>query len=150
MRNLFFILLLLVVSCKSTSEPDPNFNILLKNLTPTTNETVKKPIQKGALTEIEFQVLMQQIAQCWNLTDSPKTKLIKPVTIETIIHRNGFIQSARVIDMQLFRTNEDFRFAADSALRALRSPKCTPLKLPPEKYETWKKSVILFDPSTML
>lgn len=150
MRSLFLILLLLAAGCKSTSEPDPNFNSLLNNLTPTTNETVKKPIQKGALTETEIQTLMHQLRGCWNPQHTPKERLVKPVAIETVIDKNGFIQSAKVLDMELYYKDWDFRVAADGAMRALRNSRCTPLKLPPEKYETWKKSVILFDPLTML
>jgi hypothetical protein len=39
-----------------------------------------------------------------------------------------------------------FRAAAESARRTFFNPACTPLKLPPEKYATWKDLVVDFSP----
>ena len=43
-----------------------------------------------------------------------------------------------------------FRAVAESALRALRNPRCMPLKLPYDQYDLWKEITFVFDPSTAL
>ena len=40
--------------------------------------------------------------------------------------------------------------AADSAVRAVRNPKCSPLELPADKYDQWKRIDFTFDPRDML
>ena len=40
--------------------------------------------------------------------------------------------------------------AADSALRAVRNPRCSPLKLPLDRYEQWRTITIRFDPQHIL
>ena len=46
------------------------------------------------------------------------------------------------------RSDAFFRSAAESALRAVL--RCSPLRLPREKYDTWKNSTFTFDPRDML
>jgi hypothetical protein len=60
------------------------------------------------------------------------------------------VQDAQVVDTMRYNTDTYFRAAADSALRAVRNPRCNPLDLPPQKYEQWKVIVVTFDPRKML
>jgi hypothetical protein len=39
-----------------------------------------------------------------------------------------------------------FQAAAESAMRALRNPRCSPLKLPLNRYDQWQTFTITFDP----
>ena len=43
-----------------------------------------------------------------------------------------------------------YRAAAESAMRAVQNDKCSPLKLPPDKYDRWKEITLTFDPSKMV
>jgi hypothetical protein len=43
-----------------------------------------------------------------------------------------------------------YRAAAESARRAFFNPQCTPLKLPADKYATWKDMVVDFNPKDAL
>jgi hypothetical protein len=43
-----------------------------------------------------------------------------------------------------------YRAAAESALRAVLNPQCSPLKLPPDKYEQWKILELTFNPKDLL
>ena len=46
--------------------------------------------------------------------------------------------------------NSFFRAAADSARRALLNPRCSPLKLPLDKYAQWQIFTITFDPKDVV
>jgi hypothetical protein len=46
-------------------------------------------------------------------------------------------------------TDPFFRTIAESALRALYNPRCSPLALPPEKYQEWRDTLITFNPKDM-
>jgi hypothetical protein len=43
-----------------------------------------------------------------------------------------------------------YRSAAESALRAVLNPQCSPLKLPPEKFDQWKTLELTFNPKDLL
>jgi hypothetical protein len=43
-----------------------------------------------------------------------------------------------------------FRAVAESALRALRKPLCSPLKLPYSEYDEWKEIILTFNPREAL
>ena len=66
------------------------------------------------------------------------------------VSQQRIVQSATVVDQARYNTDTYYRAAADSALRALRDPHCTPLDLPPEKYDAWKNLTVTFDPKQML
>ena len=72
------------------------------------------------------------------------------VEIRVQMRRDMTVDKASVLDRGRYNRDSAFRAAADSALRALRNPRCSPLKLPPEKYQQWKTIVINFDPRNML
>jgi outer membrane biosynthesis protein TonB len=153
-----------------TKKPEPtpkrekknDFETLLKNLTP--DETVSKPVehitQEGensplaelgtALTVSELDAFRYQIEPCWNVPSGAKYAENLAVEIRVHMNRDATLRSAKVLDQRRYNSDTAFRAAADSALRALRNPRCSPLRLPPEKYETWKTIVINFDPRDML
>ena len=54
------------------------------------------------------------------------------------------------VDQARYASDQFFRAAADSAVRAVRNPQCSPLKLPQGKYDDWKSISIRFDPKDVL
>ena len=58
------------------------------------------------------------------------------------------VRDARIINQLRYNTDSFYRAAADSAMRAIF--KCSPLDLPPKKYDLWKTITVTFDPRTML
>jgi hypothetical protein len=60
------------------------------------------------------------------------------------------VRSAKVVDQVRMATDSFFRAAAESAMRALRHPLCTPLQLPLDKYDQWKTIRFNFDPRDVL
>ena len=60
------------------------------------------------------------------------------------LDREGRVVSARVDNKLRFASDRIFKVAAEEAIRATRE--CSPLPLPPEKYEQWKSFVFAFNP----
>lgn len=153
---------------KDEKKQDEDFDSLLKNLTPEKPEPAAKenpdakPVKDaqpaaGALAELgdrltisELDAFRYQIAPCWNIPAGAEYAEDLSVEVRVIMNRDGTVQDTSILNM--FRYNQDsaFRAAADAAVRALRNPMCSPLKLPPEKYDSWKQIVINFDPRDML
>jgi hypothetical protein len=136
---------------------------LLKNLTPDAAEDVEDaPKEKGEnadgqiaklsdnLTISELDSLKYQIAQCWNVPTGIKYAENLAVEIRVVINPDGTVNRTSVVDQGRYNRDQAFRAAADSAVRALRNPRCSPLKLPPGKYNEWKNTVMNFDPKDML
>jgi hypothetical protein len=147
---------------------EEDFDSLLKNLAPEEKEPpskdeLDKPPEKdaeapsGALAELgaemsisELDALRYQIAPCWNIPAGAEFAENLAVEIRVMMNRDGTVQDASVLDKGRYNRDNAYRAAADSAMRALRNPQCSPLKLPPDKYNTWKQFVINFDPRDML
>ncbi len=143
------------------------FSSLLKNLAPDAKDVEEAPetqeekkeetskiSQIAALGETmsisEMEAFKQQISPCWNVSSSAKFAENLIVEIRVFMNPDKSLQSASILDQVRYTLDAHFRAAADSALRALRNPRCQPFSLPAEKYEQWKVMVIRFDPKDML
>jgi len=101
------------------------------------------------LSVSEMDAIRQQIARCWLVPAGAKEGATLLVEIRVRMNADRTVRDAQIVDTA--RMSEPFfRAAAESALRALRNPSCTPLNLPPEKFDTWKSFTITFDPKDML
>lgn len=146
---------------------EDQFASLLKNLTPdkadsSDAEDAPDPTQENAsplsqiaqlsdkLTISELDAFKQQIAPCWNVPAGSKFAEELVVEVRVIMNRDMSVQNASILDQGRYNRDSHFRAAADAALRALRNPRCQPLKLPQGKYDQWKTIVIRFDPREML
>lgn len=145
---------------KEEPKQEDLFNSLLKDLTPDEskqktprkNQTVDPDNGQNApianqMSMSELDALRAQIEPCWNVPSGAKYAENLVVTLRLSMNRDMTVRNARVVN-----TNNDpaFRAAADSAIRAVRNPRCSPFRLPPEKYDQWKTIVINFDPGDML
>lgn len=139
-----------------------DFQSLLKNLTPDQAEKSQDSAEDGAgqetqvaqlsdrLTISEVDALRHQLAQCWNVLAGAKYAEDLVVEVRVVINRDRTIQQATILDQGRYNRDSHFRAASDAALRALRNPRCSPLAVPPDKYNEWKNTVIRFDPREML
>lgn len=153
---------------KVTEEPKKDFSSVLKNLadekpTPKTEEKPKdlklneppppdegRPVPLGArMTMTEMDALRSQLEGCWNVPIGAKDADNMGVDIFMVINRDRTLQAARIVDESRYSRDSFFRALADSAMRAVRSPNCSPFELPPDKYDTWKQITVTFDPSQM-
>lgn len=152
---------------KKKEKQEDQFASLLKNLTPDTDTAEKteepldptqdssSPISQIAtlsdkMTISELDALRQQIAPCWNVPAGAKYAEDLVVEARVTMNRDGTVQNASILNRSRYNQDSHFRAAADAAMRALRNPRCQPLKLPADKYNQWKTIVINFDPREML
>lgn len=143
-----------------------DFQSLLRNLTPEKTETEDGDAQDLAenaspeagqiappgqtMTMSEEDALRRQLGRCWNVMAGAKYAEDLVVEIRVQINQDRTVRQATILDQGRYNRDGPFRAAAESALRALRNPLCTPLQLPPDKYEHWKTTTIRFDPREML
>lgn len=96
----------------------------------------------GAIDEVR-----NRISPCWTpLTELPNAARVA-VEIRVFLNRDGSVQKVQVQNPERLK-DPNYRMAAEAAVRAVRQ--CSPLPLPPDKYEVWREMVLHFDPSEML
>ena len=101
------------------------------------------------LTASEIDIVRQQLARCWNIPAGARDAKDLVVTIRGTIAPDGRVLQATIVDQSRLG-DPFFRAAAESARRAFFHPHCTPLRLPPEKYEAWKTFEIALSPKDLL
>lgn len=100
-----------------------------------------------SLTISEIDLVRQQIARCWALPAGAKDAHKMVIDIRVLMNPDGKVMDAQIENQAQMAMNPFFRAMAESALRAVT--KCSPLKLPPEKYENWKEMSLQFNPKDM-
>lgn len=146
-------------------ENQQDFDSLLKDLTPeekkqqeAEDKSDKETPAKAApnvsrfsdtLSISEMDALRQQLSQCWSIMSGAQDAGDQVVEVSVVVNEDRTVASAKIVDDSKYNSNPVFRAAADSAMRALRKPECTPLNLPPEKYTQWHEMTIVFDPKEM-
>jgi formylglycine-generating enzyme required for sulfatase activity len=101
------------------------------------------------VTISEMGVVRQQLAKCWNLPAGAKDSGNLEVEIHTVMNRDGTVREARISDQARMLGDPLYRAMAESALRAVLNPRCSPLKLPPEKYSEWQVMNLAFNSAEM-
>lgn len=151
---------------EETVDNQQAFDSLLRNLQdseapvdetlPVAEDVVEPPLPSPIgdfskqLLVSEADALRQQLSQCWSIQAGAKYAENLVVEIRLTVNRDRTVQNAVIQDRWRYNQDPAFRAAADSAVRAVLSPMCTPLRLPPEKYEGWKDIIVSFDPKDML
>ena len=98
----------------------------------------------------EIDLLKQQIYSCWTVPAGAKGAKDMEVKIRVWVNPDKTVNSARILDTNRMQNDPYFRTVAESSLRAILNPACSPLKLPDGKYEIWKKFVFVFELGWML
>ena len=101
------------------------------------------------LTMREEDALRRQLESCWSVPYGARDAENLRVEIFMVVNQDRTLREARILDMGRYNSDSFFRAAADSAMRAVRNPACSPFELPPDKYDTWKTVTVTFDPSQM-
>lgn len=151
---------------KVTEEPKKDFSSVLKNLadekpTPVSAEktpdmNLNEPPEEAhfvplgkRMTMTEADALRKQLEGCWIVPYGAKDAENTVVEIAMVVNRDRTLYSAKIVDTARYSRDSFFRAMADSAMRAVRNPNCSPFALPPDKYESWKRITVTFNPSDM-
>jgi hypothetical protein len=102
------------------------------------------------LTANEMDLVARQIEACWNVPAGARDAKDLVIEVHVDVNIDGTVQDAAVVDTGRYQSDPFFRAAADSAIRAVRNPRCSPLRLPPDKYDAWKTMDLFFNPKDIL
>lgn len=150
--------------------PQDEFQSLLKNLAKEKQQQAKKkpapsskvakqtdptprvsPLQARMMAASLSQAVMQQVTPCWSIPAGAKDAADMSVAIRIRLNPDGALGAQpRIEDTGRIGRDPFFRAVAESALRALRNPRCMPLKLPYDQYDMWKDITFVFDPKEAL
>lgn len=137
---------------KSLAKNEPEQKSDIKELTEKLTKAApspETPSLSDKLTISDIDALRQQLSGCWNILGGAAEAQDLSVDIRVIVNPNRIVQQASIMDQARYNADDRFRAAADSALRAVRDPRCSPLNVPPDKYRIWHDMVINFDPKDM-
>jgi hypothetical protein len=121
---------------KSDKEPDEN--------------NKEKSVNLGEkLTISEKDAIRRQFYRCWIVPAGAKNIKDYKVSLRLKLNEEGEVINSKIINKSKMN-NTFFRTLAESAVRAVNHPDCKKLKVPKKKYETWKETILDFDPSVMI
>ena len=89
--------------------------------------------------------MREQLERCWNINAGARDAKDLVVEVRATVQPDGTVSQATIVD-QSRMSDPLWRAAAEAARRTFFNPACTPLKLPPDKYATWKDLVVDFSP----
>jgi len=120
-----------------------------KTLTATTGNALKAPKAPviAPMGPSDFDRLRAHLSKCWDLPVGSAGADTLIVDIIVTSDRDGTVLSADIKDKMRYKTDRVFKAAAAEAQRA--TLECSPLPLPPEKYDQWKSFVFAFDPRSL-
>ncbi|PCI56785.1 MAG: hypothetical protein COB36_00460 [Alphaproteobacteria bacterium] len=143
-----------------------DFTSLLKSLTPDEPDLkpAPRPVEAQSnqgqtsqvadflkqMTRSELDDLNRGVQPCWSVNAGGKNAESLLVSLRVFVNPDLRVREVQIIDQLRYNADTHFRAAAEAAQRALLNPRCSTLRLPPEKYEQWKVFKYTFDPSQML
>ena len=116
-------------------------------------EPVKRlsPLEQRRLAATIALLVKQQISACWSIPGGAKDVENMNIEIRILLNPDGTLRGApRIQDRARMTSDPYFRAVAESALRALRNPLCSPLRLPFGEYDVWKEIILTFNPREAL
>ncbi|NMJ42559.1 hypothetical protein GWK16_15030 [Roseomonas sp. JC162] len=102
------------------------------------------PTGTAALTQGEIRGLAEQISECWNVDRGMLGLDQIVVELRVQLDSQGVVRN--VVPSGALPSDPRARSVYESARRALMSPQCNPLRVPPSKYGTVMASIFRFNP----
>ena len=149
---------------KPVQKPQPDFNIasVLKDLRNDkvsnvnednkeekleNNEQDKKIEQNLEVSISEMDLVIQQLRSCFNPRAGTQIIGDEMVKISAKIDRAANVRkdTVQIIDTNISKSNPYYNAITESAVATLYNPLCSQLKLPLNKYESWKNLKITID-----
>lgn len=112
------------------------------------SQQVSRLDQRLSMSEVD--ALKRQIESCWNPPAGAPEAENLVVEVRLVINRDRTVQSAQIVDTSRMFREPFYRAAAESVIRAIKNPRCTPLELPQGKYDLWKETRLTFDPRELV
>lgn len=131
---------------------DERMAALMNRDVPQRQEEAQKAPLGESLSISEIDAIRRQIERCWLVPTTIGAKDVERMIVEIglTLNPDGTLRSARIVDQFRFETDPTYRAVAETAVRAVRNPKCNKFNLPLEKYEIWKDMTMTFNPSEMV
>jgi hypothetical protein len=145
------------------TKDDTAFDALLKNLAK--RDPAREPPQQVAkaeskassqpiaplgaqLSTSELDAIREQLRPCWLIPAGARDAADLKPTFRVAMRPDATVRTVTLLNSDRL-SDPFFRAAAEAARRALFNPQCSPLKLPPEKYDEWQTFTITFDPKDL-
>ena len=95
----------------------------------------------------EMVLVIQQLRSCFNPRAGTQIIGDEMVKIRAEVDRNAFVKkdTVQIIDTNISKSNPYYEAITESAVATLYNPLCVKLKLPLDKYESWKDLTIIID-----
>jgi hypothetical protein len=119
---------------------------LANNLSAAAGQAVRAPDKPvvGLMGLDDIDRSRQHVSGCWSPPIGTAGADRLNVDIIVTLDRDGKVLTAEVENKMRMTVDRTFRVAAEEAIRTMF--KCSPLPVPPEKYEQWKSFIFGFDP----
>lgn len=101
------------------------------------------------VTASEIDAIRQKIYKCWIVPAGAKGAQDLTVDVDIELSPDGTVTKAKVVNQSRMKSDDFFKIAAESALRAVLDPNCNPLPVPKDKYKQWKNLTFSFNPKDM-
>jgi hypothetical protein len=110
----------------------------------------RSEIDKRRLGASLAQMVQQQISPCWSIPGGAKDVQGMKIAVRIQLNQDGTLRGAPRLEDTGKMSDPFYRAVAESALRALRNPTCSPLKLPLDQYDLWRDITFIFEPGEAL
>ena len=108
-------------------------------------------LQQQRLVAALVRQIRERVRPCWNPPIGIKDAHKIQVGIRIVLNTDGtLIGRPRIVDQQRLAADPVFRAYAESAVRALQNPRCSPLRLPLDSYSAWRSISFNFDTRELL
>ena len=105
---------------------------------------VPAPADSEPMTLTEMDAIHNQVQRCWNPPVGAPNDRSMIVELRVYLGPDGSVLRIQEIGGEEFERDGFHRISVEAATRAVE--RCSPLKLPPKKYEDWKTMILVFDP----
>lgn len=143
---------------KKEEPPEDRLTSILKNVeklkdqVPTNDQLADA--SQGRLSQVSsveqdamVRAIQQQMARCWRIDAGARDAESLIVEIRVVLNPDATVRDAQIVDFERMFRDSFFRSAAENARRAIL--RCSPFRLPANKYEVWRDLTLRFDPSRM-
>ena len=131
---------------------DQKMAALMKRQASTSSREAKRAPLGEKLSISEIDAIKRQVERCWLVPAAIGAKDVENmvVKIKMKLNPDGRLREVRIVDRFRLETNATYKAVAESALRAVRNPRCSKFNLPLAKYEIWKDIELRFNPGEMV